>query len=143
VKKLLVSRRLHLYLALLLFIIPAYGTVPPRPASIFKLKIHNTNGEPVIRALSIAGLDAHLVCFYGSNHDSGVPELIGNCQNTAHELLFSAWTLGNPPTEVDIVVWTRPDYHETCEATRVVQGFLKGQSGAEIIEHSSHVGCAQ
>ena len=98
------------------------ANVPP-PASV-EIKLKGDIAETILQRLATAGLDAHLVCFYGSNNDHEHPGLIANCTNRNHELLFVAAAEGSSPREIWIgFPWACAD--DQLVANQVVHEFIK------------------
>jgi hypothetical protein len=120
-----------------------FASVPPPPHREIVLRVHGDGARFVVRELARAGLDAHLVCFYGSNNDKSTPGLMATCQSTKQVLLLAASSQGTPPSEVHI--WTSDPQPETrCVADRIVQGVvaaLARRSDVEIAKNDVELNC--
>jgi hypothetical protein len=100
----------------------SFGAEPPPPS--VRLTLSGDVADFILHGLAEAGLNAHLVCFYGSNRDPRSPGVIANCANRKQEMLFVAGTIGTPANEVWIgSLWRCPEDQEV--ANRVIQEFVK------------------
>lgn len=110
----------------------SFATVPPPPS--VRMNLRGDVPEFIMHELAVAGLNAHLVCFYGSNRDPSSPGLIANCTNRNGQLLFVARTVGSPAKEVWIgsPFWC-PEDQEV--ANRVIQEFVNSTVLEILVVH--------
>jgi hypothetical protein len=121
----------------------SFGTEPPPPS--VRLTLRGDVAEFIMHGLAAAGLNAHLVCFYGSNRVTSNPGLIANCANRKLEMLFVAGTIGSPANEVWIgSLYLCPEDQEV--ANRVIQEFVKtlvSRTDVEITQNKPGSSCKQ